>query len=339
MDDPTLVEVLRLGARVECNAEQLGRLSDAASRLTRWNDLPARAEAHGLAPLLYFHLSAADAPIPPEVRRQLFAASVDHRDANRARLRALARILDAFDEADISTIVLKGAALVHLLYPSPGLRPLGDLDLLVDARAASRAQGVLSGLGFFAPASPTDRRLMSHHHLPAAIGKVDGHVIQVEIHTDALSGDTPGSLKISNLAEPPQTFLIEGRTAAALGHGDMLYHLARHTAERASLLRLIWVADVVSYAARYVDAISWTDLRRRYPFVLNALSLLHLVTPLPESLLEHVPPARADGRGGVGRACKPLAEIFSRGRSWPDRWPRPLLTVGLVAAASLWRRS
>ena len=280
------VDLLRGSARVECGAADRRQLRDAALGLADWTGLPAAAEAHGLAPLLYFHLTEAGASIPIDARQRLFAASVHHRDANRARFQALGGILNAFDSAQIPVVVLKGAALAWLLYPTPGLRPLSDIDLLVAPHDAARAQSLLSALGFVAPVSPTSRRLVSHHHLPLAMKQLEGHVIQVELHTDALSRDTAGSLSLGGLTEPPQRFSLDGREACALGHADMLYHLCRHTAERAPLLRLIWVADIVSYATRYRDAIDWTDLRRRHPFVLNALSLLHLVTPLPEALLD-----------------------------------------------------
>jgi len=157
--------------------------------------------------------------------------------------------------------------------------------------------------------------LFSHHHLPLAIRQAGGHIIQVEIHTNALSHDTPGSLTLADLTSPPRMFDVGGRQAAAFGHVDMLYHLCRHAAERASLLRLIWVADIVSYAARYASELSWEDLARRHPFVINALSLLHLVTPLPAPVLAHVVPADSDGMRGVGEACRPLAEIVRRGRA------------------------
>jgi hypothetical protein len=98
----------------------------------------------------------------------------------------------------------------------------------------------------------------------------------------------------------------------------MLYHLCRHAAEVAALLRLIWVADIVGYATRYRQDISWTMLGRRYPFVLNALSLLHLLTPLPPELLEHVTPPRARTLDGVGVACKPLSLIVDRRRPLAD---------------------
>jgi Uncharacterised nucleotidyltransferase len=318
VDDPALADVLRLCARADHDWVDDPQLRAATARLGDWAALTAAAEAHGLAPLVHVHLTQAGIEVPVDARRQLAAAMLQHRAANRARLLALRDILDAFDRAGIPALVLKGAALAHVLYASEGLRPFGDLDLLVDARSASQAQATLASLGFIAPVRSPNRQLFRHHHLPAALKQSLGYVIQVELHTNAISRDSPGSLSMDRLTSPPQSFAMEGRTAQALGHADMLFHLCRHTAECASWLRLILVADVVGYATRYCDVIPWPDVRRRYPFVPTALSLLHAVTPLPDALLEHVRPARVERLSGVGVSCKPLADIFRRHRRLGD---------------------
>jgi len=314
----SLIEVLRLSARVEFCPDDYGRLARAATRLQNWQELPEAADAHGLAPLVYEHMTRVGIEMPAETRRELVSLVLLHRHANRVRFRVLGEILDAFFAAGIDVIVLKGAALAHLLYPSVALRQLSDIDLLVGRPHAARAQSLLARLGFMAPPVPLSRHLAGHHHLPGAIRTCDGQIVQVEIHHNALSRDAPGSLTIERLTSRPQRFSVEGRAAYALGHADMLYHLCRHVAECAPLLRLIWVADVVGYATRYRHQIPWAEVRRRYPFVLNALSLLHLVTALPGELLEHVVPACAGVDNGVGVAGKPLTEIFRKGRPLGD---------------------
>jgi hypothetical protein len=318
VNDPVLTDILRLCARLDRDGPDCQSLADAAARLTSWQDLASASEAHGLAPLLYFHFTQAGIVLPLEARQHLLGFVMAHREANRLRFQALGGILDAFDNAAIPVLVLKGAALAHLLYPSVGLRPLSDIDLLVDWRLAARAQSVLTSLGFVAPPLPAGRHLGLAHHLPPAMKIWGSCEIRVEIHGNALTRDTPGSLSMDDLTDTPQEFLVEGRTARTLGHADMLYHLCRHTAEPALLLRLIWVADVVGYAMRYREAIPWTDVRRRYPFVLNALSLLHLVTPLPRELTEYVTPSSDRGLRGVGVACRPLSAILRRGRPVRD---------------------
>ena len=50
--------------------------------------------------------------------------------------------------ASVACILLKGAALVRTLYADPGLRHVGDLDLLVDERDVPRAASLLDVMGF-----------------------------------------------------------------------------------------------------------------------------------------------------------------------------------------------
>ncbi len=313
------VQLLRFAARVDPSPADLQGLARAAADVTDWRDVPDDADAHGLAPLLYAQLTRAAVTMPSEARLRLAGLVLQHRHANRVRFRVLGEILEALDRSAIPVIVLKGAALAHLLYASPDLRPLSDLDLLVHPAAAARAQAVLATLGFHAPAQSVTRELTGHHHLPGAVKSCDGQSVVVEIHVDALTRDATGSLVMGRLPTAPRAFVVEGRTAYALGHADMLYHLCRHLAECAPRLRLVWVADIVGYATRYRDDIQWQDLQQRYPMVLNALSLLHLVTALPPDLLAHATPARP-GLRGVGVAAKPLNEIFARGRRAREIW-------------------
>ena len=56
----------------------------------------------------------------------------------------------------------------------------------------------------------------------------------------------------------------------------------------------------MGYAIRYRETIPRADVARRYPFVINALSLMDLVTPLPRELVECVPPTRHRSLTGVG---------------------------------------
>jgi hypothetical protein len=201
------------------------------------------------------------------------------------------------------------------------LRPLSDIDLLVDSQLAAPAQSVLKKLGFPSRPSPgDDAGLGARHPLPPAIKVCDGHPVMVEIHDNAIGRDSPGSLTTAELIASPQEFFVEGRRARALGHADMLYQLSRHTAERAPLMRLIWIADVVGYATRYHGVIPWTEVRRRYPFVLNALSLLDSVTPLPAELRAHIPRTGTSELSGVGVACKPLTAIFRPNRRLGEMW-------------------
>lgn len=330
-DDHAVTALLRLIARRPADLDPV-ELEDAIAGISRWEDLPGAAETHGLAPLVDYHLTRAGIAVPLAVRQRLFGLAGLHRDQNAARFSVLVDILGAFDAARIPVLVLKGAALGHILYPSPGLRPLSDIDLLVEPQLAPRAAQTLASLGFTTPLlQGTKSTPLGHHHLPTVALYREGHLVQVEIHRDAFAGDAPGTMTMGRGWRGRQAFAVQGRTAYTLGHQDMLHHLVRHAVGFAPALRLIWVADIFGYAARVHRDIDWDELRRRNPFVINALSLLHLLTPLPPEVLEHVTPARVPIEG-VGRLCRPLGEIVA-----PGRPPRDVLRE-LFVPSDWWLR-
>ena len=116
--------------------------------------------------------------------------------------------------AGIRVMLLKGAALVHTVYPGFRQRPMSDLDLLVDPSNAQRARRVLLSAGWREivggiPDSVYDR----HHHLPPLKDSMLPD-LQLEIHT-ALFWDRPFAFDARDLwtrAQPlgnafPDTFL------------------------------------------------------------------------------------------------------------------------------------
>jgi hypothetical protein len=338
-EDLQAATLLSLCARPTCDAAHYERLVEQAARFQGWKGLPAQAEVHGLAPLLYTHLKRAGIQPPAETRRQLQALYLRHRRANQIRTDELRRILTALQATGIRAIVLKGAALSHIIYPEPALRPMSDLDLLVSPSDAQGAQATLGRLGFRA-ALPASQAFL-HRHLTIATAEVQGLPVQVEIHHRLLSdyfdsllgfvgnrwsiGMRPWNRQNSAagaLLERAQPFALGDFTAFSLGHHDMLTHLCQHLRSHVNVwdfCRLIWVADVVGYAERFAAEIDWADLGRHAPEIVRLLSLLHHATPLSEELLN-----RASIR--VGKRPPGLGVDF---QGWPRLQPAAWKSKGM----------
>ncbi len=262
--------------------------------------------------------------------QQLDALMLRHRLWHRERTVVLAEILEAFRRAAIDTIVLKGAALAWTIYPSPALRPMSDVDLLVQPEAARTAQLLLRRLRFEAQLS--GRRFgRNAHHLPIASRSQNGVTISVEIHRDALPRDTLSSISMTNLTEAARPFDLNGTRAFALGHVDTLRHLTQHLLEPSwsGRLRLIGLVDLFRYASTFNESIDWYRLETSYPFVINALRCLHYVIPLPAALARYSPPPGAPVPARVGETIRPLRAILAGGpftsvldelSSPPDWW-------------------
>jgi len=314
-----MYQILQTAACLECEPSRLQQLAGLVGEGTNWELLVSQAEQHGIAPLLFHNLQQAGADVPLAARRQLHGILLNYRYSNRQRIEALGRLVTAYRAENITAAVLKGGVLSMLLYPDPGLRPMSDLDILVAPECAQRAQAILAEQEFQVPATHHSRFMKGHHHLPGASRHQDGTLLAVEVHVDALSHDCPERMTLAHLDGPLQRYSLDDSEALTLGHVDMLRQLIWHALGPVDRLRLIWVVDVIEYAARFVDEIDWTLLAQRRPEVLNALSLFSQVLPLPGVLRSKVPRYQPDPVPGVGVACPPLSTIMARHRGFMRR--------------------
>jgi hypothetical protein len=300
-----LTAVLRCCARIDLDLDAQRALCAAASQVRDWGHVGVLSEDHGLSPLVRHHVRHCEIPVPDIVSKELAALAVRHRLAGGVQTAALVEILEALDRAAISHVVLKGAALAHGLYPRPELRPMRDLDILVAPGQGVAAQAILRDAGYQAP-PPLRRR--AHHHLPVATAQRDGFQVSVEIHEDALSVDQMGTLTLNTMAQPRE-ILIGGRRCTTFGHVDMLRHLTAHMLEPRARTRLIHVTDLVWYAAHFAQEIDWDRVNRSHPRVVNALSLMEYVTPLPGVLDFIRPPSQAPEPRDAGLGFPPLSTV------------------------------
>ncbi len=147
--------------------------------------------------------------------------------------RPLAELLSACQEAAVELIVLKGAALAETVYPRPSLRPFGDIDVLVRASDACRAQAVLSELGYVADADAWADLAAGRSCEVNFFRNAAHEPVVIELHTDLLN----------NALLRPQVFLdhgglwrrsraacLAGENARVLGPEDQILHLCLHLA-------------------------------------------------------------------------------------------------------------
>lgn len=156
--------------------------------------------------------------------------------ANTARLAELAAIGDALATRGVEAIVLKGGALIEMVYGAhPGLRPMGDLDLLV---RESDLPAVTHALG-------------ERGYVRASRGTIvfDNGWSAIDVHIDVL-----GSARISRrrLAFALPTEALWRRASPldarrpwlrALSPADQFLHVAIHGLKH-SFSRLVWLVDL-----------------------------------------------------------------------------------------------
>lgn len=150
-----------------------------------WTVMAKIARQHRLGPMLdhRFRKTGSNWPIPEGTRTEW--ANAARQGAIRAlRIQAtLMQIAECLSIAGIEFLILKGGWLAWHAYPHPGLRPMRDLDLLVDPETALLVQSALVGIGFKSDADgPALEHAIRHDkHLPPIRSPIHG--VNVEIHT------------------------------------------------------------------------------------------------------------------------------------------------------------
>lgn len=319
-DHSARVAFLATCARFAPDDAAVRAIRQAADAVDDWGEVVWLAEDHGLVPLVRRQARALGLPVPVRAQQQMTASALRHREASRVHAVTLVDIVGALRERGIPHVVLKGAVLAFDVYPEPGLRPRKDIDLLVRPEDAPHAVTALKAIGFGDTSDPQPQG--AHHHLPALVRAREGFRVSVEIHTDAISHDQPDSLTLAGMTEAARSIEVNGVDMPALGHVDMLRHLTAHLLQPGEHTRLIGVVDLLEYSARHSDAIDWDRLRRTWPRVVNTITLLHYLVPLPEALAAFRPPSDTIAPAGPGTGFPPLGLVQRSPRAWPALWRR-----------------
>lgn len=160
---------------------QQARFTDLSSE-----DLAAldrMAAQHRLQPLLY-HQHRANPDLPGVFREAWSGAFRSHALLALGQRAELERTATVLGGAGFAPIALKGAWLCRFAYPHPALRPLRDIDLLLDSASVIPAFNVLQQNGFRlieAPELPLPDLIRTDKHLPPLLSP-GGTVVELHHH-------------------------------------------------------------------------------------------------------------------------------------------------------------
>lgn len=116
--------------------------------MEEWQAAEWQAYWQGLSAWLAAEMDAGGMLAPAPVEQRLRAVAAEIRERTRRMLAGAAELLGTLGNAGVMAMPLKGALLAPLYYPDPGLRALGDLDILIHQRDLPAARQVLGRLGY-----------------------------------------------------------------------------------------------------------------------------------------------------------------------------------------------
>lgn len=232
----------------------------ALHRRLEWKEVIQLAERLGTVSSLYTNLAktGAHTALPGDSAGHLTSAHISSAARSIRVRRDLELLAGALSNAAIPVILLKGAALATSVYEHFTLRPMGDIDLLVERGNLDRAREAVLAAGYLPAASEQSAewyRLNHHHDQPL---RSPDHQVTVELHFHIIPPGYPFPVPIVELWERAQPVRVGNCPALVLSPEDLLLHSCIHLAGinlvQGQLRGLI---DVTTTIRRFQDSLRW----------------------------------------------------------------------------------
>lgn len=275
------VQLLLLLARSELTDEEAEKAARIASAKPDWDYFLSQASRHRVLPLVARNMQRLELHQLDSYIYANFDTAIGTYFYHSARNRALhAEFADVMPRlyAEVPRVVIrKGMYLAHVVYPDPGVRPMMDLDLLVERENAKRAVEVLEDLGY-ASGKPTHElrrieplprdeqvywRMHVVNNLPTLFRPTSDPLVRlfavdftVGIFLTALQCE----ISTSDVVERADDVRVAGARALVPAPEDLILDLCAHLYKESTTLRYM-------HRLKYQRLIQYCDLRE---------SLLHL---------------------------------------------------------------
>ena len=269
-------------ARLELDDLLLQQTEEILHKPLEWDAVLFYAKLHSVSSLLYRNLKLFNKfdLVPGEARRTLLRLSHRTEYQNRLLSKILYDLLEDFAEADIPVMVLKGIALVELIYGHLNLRPLIDINLLIPKEKLRVGKKLLLQNGYVIhPHDPSQGMLFSQLHLEKR-GDFEVHLL---LQWHIVNWPRVQTIDMSRIWEEAQSVRLSGHDTFILSPIDLVLYLClqpdKHGFLNASAIhienpaefvfkertnnRLIRFVDIYEVIRHYQNSLNWNLLVER----------------------------------------------------------------------------
>jgi hypothetical protein len=236
------------------------RIRGLVLRIKKIDRLIELARKHGVLPLLCSQLCEVDIALPSELLSRLRYEYRTNLAQNLAAVSELVTLLADFTQSGISALPFKGVALAQSIYGKVGLRPAGDLDLLIHRKNVPRATEILIHHGYELQTvvqengSPVDVQTYEYHFERPSDGMI------VELRWRLTQPHFHADLGMDWLWPRRRSLTLLGAEVPAMSPEDTLIVLCLHGSKH-GWSRLIWLRDVAQSLACHPD-LDWNSTVR-----------------------------------------------------------------------------
>ena len=277
-----------------------------------WENLYQTANKERVGPVLYWSLNHSYSPSNPNIpalllsrlRSLYFSVWVHNLDLYQE----LSPLLEVMVNAGIQVVVLKGISLASSLYQNVGMRPMGDLDLLVHNSQLGSAVQIAQTFGYIDSIPNIGREVKNLLAYNIHLNNINNPKTILEIHTSLIGSEA------FNYAVPMDWFWEQTELHSwkykGIGTGneiiqiDNVYkfapaaqviYLSAHAMLQHGLreIQLIWLYDIHKLVVQHGSQIDWKFVILQAkkmnwdPALFSALKLSKALfnTPIPSDVL------------------------------------------------------
>jgi hypothetical protein len=196
----------------------------------------------------------------PEWAHRLALVVLDAQRRLHAARRRLEETTVALNAADVTPVLLKGAALAATVYGGWSRRSMRDIDILVSPEALVTASAAAKQSSWVSDTSlPGESVYLRHHHIPPLLdGRGSG--LRLEIHRSPLPSDNPFRIEPEEIAAGCRPVAIGEGRALVMDPIHHAVHLAIHLVWSHELRAGAWNAFSDLHALLDAGQLDWPRL-------------------------------------------------------------------------------
>jgi hypothetical protein len=242
-----------------------------------WQEVVQLSTEMSLGPSVY--LAVKDLPGIPVDTREVFLRQYLDSGVNVALLsKELATLLSILNDYRIDVILLKGIGLVHQIYDNPAVRPMQDMDILIDRERVSQALEILQDHGYSLVKTDLREGFTLAYENEVVLRKPGLYVLLLDLHWYLF--DSPyyqTGAAISWFKDATNLIPVGNATARVFSLEAQIIYLSGHLSLHHSANEWIWLRDLAYLISHNLESIRW-------PLVIEKARELELILPLQRTL-------------------------------------------------------
>ncbi len=231
------------------SAEKIKQLKYKLSKI-KPEKLKKLADTEFLPPLLYYHLKTFNIPGYSHMLPQLKDSYMRNTARNVLLLKQLKALKKQAEQKGIKIILLKGAALAMSVYNEIGLRPMDDIDILVEQKHVDRIKELMEQNSMHPLFKDTNQNWLFNIKSHIVPYQTDDSILSLDVHTRLFDDRF---IHFAELKPFENTFTINWDNESFLTLDPYtafiygLYHIAVHHNFSCKLRDIIDLSYAVSY--------------------------------------------------------------------------------------------